>query len=295
MPQNASLHKDLVGLLVSIIYLIYWSYAFAIGTAVSLLVAAFFPLFFEMFGGYFHLGEVPSDSEWPHWFIVVGYWLLLLAIALWHWEEAKKQQREKYSLAFRLGMLYEFDRIMTAQGKTPEVKDLLRYIYKMFGPLQIAHVALHRRDENGEISIAKHEVYPETEDISFCTPLKKGKGVAGLVFEDSMTRYVPRIFLPKKYRRFLRIFMPHAVRVEFETMGESEPAIRKLEMEANVLAPSPDGKFSFDSFLSIPVSSSDGTACIAVLSLDFSHCNTLKKADIALAHYVGSSIGRIVK
>ena len=184
---------------------------------------------------------------------------------------------------------------MTMQGKTPEVIGLLSHIHEMFRPLQIAHVALHRHN-NGQVSIAEDEVFPATNDSSYCIPFEEGKSVAGLVFRDSITRYVPRIFLPAKYRWIRGIFMPHALRVKFETLeDDSEPVIQSLEMEPNVLAPSPDGKFSFDSFLSIPVSSpADGT-CIAVLSLDFHHCNTLKKADIALAHYVGSSIGRIVK
>ncbi|HLJ85593.1 MAG TPA: hypothetical protein VKZ53_02150 [Candidatus Angelobacter sp.] len=294
--QKKSFRKRALRFVVSAVYLLYWSYAIEIGATLGILTAAFFPLGIELLGGLYHAGEVPSASEhWARWLLLAGYWMLLLAIALRHVTEAQKQQREKYALAFRLGRLYEFDRTLKSQGKALEIRELLKHIYTMFEPLQIAHVVLHRKAD-GKISIAHNEVFPETTDAGFLVTLQEGQGVAGSVFKDSISRYVPRIYLPGKGKLFRGVFMPNALTLTFESLNEDstkEPALENISMDLEILDPPKSGEFLFRSFLSVPVKGPSGE-CIAVLSLDFKEFNSMKKGDLALANAVGLAIGKII-
>jgi hypothetical protein len=296
-PKKQSLRKQVVSFIVSAIYFLYWSYSFSLGAVFGILVAAFAPLAVELFGGVYHAGEVPlPGSHWARWLLVAGYWMLLLAFALRHLREAQAHQREKYALAFRLGRLYELERIMAAQGKTADLIEALKQVHAMFEPLKVAHVALHRK-RDGKISIAHNEVFPPPSDPNTLPIFDEGQGIAGRVFTDLVTRYVPRIYLPvKRWERAPAMLLPHALTLAFESVNETknEPALQNVAIDLNVLESPPNGKFMFNSFLSLPVKSASNGQCMAVLSLDFGVCNSLKKADIALAYDVANAIGRFI-
>lgn len=296
-PPKTSLRKQVFSFIISAVYFLYWSYAFSLGALFGILIAAFAPLAVELLGGFYHVGEVPlPGSHWAKWMLLLGYWLLLIALALRHLQEARAHQREKYALAFRLGRLYELERIMAVQGKTADLMEALKHVHAMFEPLKVAHVSLHRRN-GGKISIAHDEVFPTPDDLNSLPTFEEGKGVAGRVFTDCVTRYVPRIYLPIKRRKWVpAMLLPHALTLAFETIDQTrnEPALQNVAIDLNVLESPPGGKFLFNSFLSIPVRALSNGACIAVLSLDFDVCNSMKKADIALAYDVANAIGRFI-
>lgn len=296
VPPKPSFRRKAFLFIFSTIYFIYWSYAFALGATLGI-VAAFVPLVIELFGGVYHAGEIPAPGEhWARWLLLAGYWLLLLAFALRHMKEAKQQQRERYALAFRLGRLYELEEVFRSKGNPAGVENTLRHIHAMFEPLQIAHVALHRK-QNGLISIDKNEVFPLPHDPDYLIAFEEGKGVAGRVFRDSVIRYVPRIYLPSKRRWTRSIFLPHALTLKFEVpegVLDKEPAISDVDMELYALEQPEGGRFLFNSFLSLPVRSPSTGECVAVLSLDFEGCNSMKKGDIALAQQVAYAVGKVI-
>jgi hypothetical protein len=295
--KKPSFRKKVILFFISTVYFLYWSYAFAIGTIVGVLIAAFFPLLIELVGGVFHAGEVPSaGAHWARWALTAVYWLVLFYFAVRHVRELRKREREKYALAFRLGRLYEYNQSIKAQGKGVVLRDVLEHVHGIFEPLQIAHVALHRK-KGGRISIEGNEVFPPTDHPDFLIQLDEGKGVAGRVFQDSVTRYVPRMYLPSRRRFMPGIFLPHALTLQFEDVEDasgSEPALLSVDIDLYVIETPQNGQFLFRSFLSVPVKGGANGACIAVLSLDFNDCNSLKKADIALAKEVAKSIATII-
>ena len=296
-PKKPSFRKKVILFFISTAYFLYWSYAFAIGAFFGVLVVALFPLLIELLGGVYHAGKVPSaGSHWARWALMIGYWLLLVVFAIYHVRELSNRQREKYAIAFRLGRLYEYDVIRKANAEAAVLQDVLEHVHAIFEPLQIAHVVLHRK-KDGRICIEQNEVFPKTEDPGFLIALDEGKGVAGRVFQDSVTRYVPRIYLPAKRKFIPGIFLPHAITLQFETAAEAsgkEPALLSVDMDLYVIEPPESGQFLFRSFLSVPIKCGGDGVCNAVLSLDFNDCNSLKKADIALAQEVAASIGRII-
>lgn len=292
--QKESLRKSAVRFIVNTIYLLYWSYSFAVGTIFGILVAAFVPLLIEFVGSMYHAGDLPATGEpLSRWLLMSGYWLLLLAFALHHVEELRKREREKYNLAFRLGVLYEYVQTARLQGQSPSVQAILEQVHAIFEPLHIAHVAIHRK-KDGVICIESDEVFPQPAVPEFLVPFHEGKGVAGRVFGDSVTRYVPRIYLPNKRKWLPGIFMPHALRLHFETVDVDgrrvASALGTIGMDVNVTEPPANGNLLFRSFLSLPVRDGMNGQCVAVLSLDFNSSNSLKKGDIALAYEMASSI-----
>ena len=171
-----------------------------------------------------------------------------------------------------------------APASPHEVRDILEIFHGVFKKCGVKHVSLYRL-KDGILKIDRAEVYPPEPDDAFYVDLSPGEGVAGRVFADLKTRYMPRMTIGG------RLF-PHAVVFEWQTIPEGcDPhptfEISDLDFEMDVYKPPESYKVPYRSFLSVPLKSTRKNGCEGVLNVDFDKKDSLDKRGVVMAMVIG--------
>jgi hypothetical protein len=211
-----------------------------------------------------------------------------LFILLHHRSEMKKPE---YESDFIEGLLNAMSR---KRSGTEEMKSL-EIFHALFTRVNVSHVSFYELD-NAKSKMQIKDVYPKTGlDASYYQDLMVGDGVAGRVYQDKVPRYVARLFLSKRFRKYRWCYMPHALTFPLlETQGKFKRVALKLkegDLEADAVFSDDPNKLEFSSFLCVPILDPSGGDIIGVLNFDFSTSGRLNLVDITMASVLGRWFG----
>ena len=307
--------RNAIKFVAAAVYFVYWNWKTPVRNALrrgSLWVLSLFMLFMvaEVASEFWHEELLQWLIESLHTYHEYALYVFIAAVVfvLWHHGHERKKPEYEYKFLQRLYETVEYSR----QG-TPSVVGVLEIIHSAFERSGIIHVSVHTLTVGGDgLEIRKEHVFPGTQDGDYFVSLKIGQGVAGRVFNDSLPRYMPRLFFPNWT---WAVPFHHAVQLAFRTRKEGwwlkramRDAMEKLsgrKLKSHELELVPDGfnlnvyeghgskALLFRSVLCVPLKTSAGR-CIGVLNFDFDSTDPLDKGDIAMAIVFGVVIGDVI-
>jgi hypothetical protein len=212
--------------------------------------------------------------------------LFISAIAYLVWHHVTETWKVGYEYKFVKQVNLFMRSRLSNNNEQALIQNALPKFLLIFKDSRIVRCSVFRPD--GEVlSIPTSHILPMTTDTSYGVRLKKGEGVAGLVFEDSKTLYVPRLFFPfaKRWSWTPSLFFPHAVRFDFH---EAEDGFEMVNdrLRPKVFKKTVDNP-PYRSTLSVPIVSSTNGMSFGVLNFDFSKNDPLDRSEIAMASILG--------
>jgi hypothetical protein len=166
--------------------------------------------------------------------------------------------------------------------------------HDVFDRHSVCHVSLWQTSGDA-LEIASDHVYPPETDPSYFPKLPINDGVAGLVFTDSQPRYVPRLFAPINGKRqipFVSSFFGHAMKFEIRQSDGGRLEVVNPKMDLNAFkSGAPNERFTFKSFVSVPVVPVGAKNPIGVLNFDFDATDPLSTVDVKTAVFLALLLG----
>lgn len=150
-------------------------------------------------------------------------------------------------------------------------------------------------EQDGKLRVLPGRVYPDSSDSHFVRELEVDQGIAGLVYSDSIIRYVPRTFFPLNRPGFgiLSMPFPHAVAfpstyaVEAQSFDLGPPQVFEDQM---ILNESTIPR-NLRSFVSVPLRVHSTGTSLGVLCIDFSRTDPLGRDELKMAAVFGAIFG----
>lgn len=220
---------------------------------------------------------------------ILGLFSIAVLLVLAHHQRERQHARTEYVLAEKIWLFLE------SRGALNEAefkKLVLPLVADAFSRFPVEHVCLWEPDQEN-LRIPEDSVFPPIKEDGYLTSLKRGQGVAGLVFEDQRPRYVPRLYLPFN-SRMLRQFslrFPHALKFEISKVRQGQLDVVRPNVSVDAVKPPGDGSPEpFSSFLAVPLKVIDHNDSLGVLCLDFKKTDPLDRAEIKMAAALGIMI-----
>lgn len=268
----------------AIVYFLYWkqtkSFRRWFQTSVFILIVLGLGTLLEFALG---LEILPEVEKWLHKVLANGYvfTVLVLAILIVSVHHVREWRRPEYESAF-VKSLFDFGasyRENFRDGKPMTLVQALEKFYPIFERAHVHYLAVFL-EHDGSLRVNPEHVHPRYESPEEYYPvLPVGKGVAGRVYEDSCTRYMPCCFLRKKD-------FTHALKYSAAGGGNLSEEVPDFG------AYRPHGKKAlYQSLLCVPLSRVENQN-LGVLNISFKKRGTLNCVDITMAMVVGLVLGQ---
>ncbi len=207
--------------------------------------------------------------------LVVIFFLLYLS---WkHWKEAQRPRYE-YDLTKRLRAFFASGFREASQDGIPmRLSDALEAFHPLFERAKLSVMAVYFETDK-KLTVSGNHVHPsmsKEEMESYFPILSEGEGVAGLVYQDSLPRYMPWCsILGRPFRSALQFDFS-----KDDPIQRYEPQVFKIW---------PPGKAMFQSLLCVPLASPGKKR--GVLQFTFSKSRPLDTSDVTMAVVIGLAL-----
>ena len=269
------------------LYFLYWketkSFRRALKTSVFILIVLALGSLLEVALGALEI--LPDVEKWLHKVLANGLVLTLLVLAIFivSLHHFREWRRPEYESAF-VKSLFDFAAsypVALRSGKRMTLVEALERFYPIFERAHVHHLAVFL-EHDGSLSVNPEHVHPRHESPEEYYPvLPVGKGVAGRVYKDSCTRYMPRCFLfGKAFKHSLRYSIARG-----GNLSEEVPDFGAYRVLGQ--------KSLYQSLLCVPLSNPvENRNCSGVLNISFKKRATLDRIDITMAMVVGLVLGQ---
>ncbi|MDE1948519.1 MAG: hypothetical protein KGI35_07885 [Burkholderiales bacterium] len=216
---------------------------------------------------------------------IVGFFVLSGLIILWHNIVETKHGHTEAALSDGLWRLFYG---VQAKSKDELTKQALKLVAEVFQHFGCCSACIWTLGDDG-LRIVDDHWHPSIP-LGYVNRLPIGAGIAGLVHEDRLPRYVPRLFFPfnRPVLRLLSWRFPHALVFAIHGRQGGIVDVSGREFSPNAVhfdhRPVPE---SMMSFVSVPLSASATGPSHGVLCINFKGTNTLDTIAIKMASVLG--------
>lgn len=217
---------------------------------------------------------------------LVGLFVLSGLIVIAHHVAETRHTKTGFSLS---EMLWRFFNQSEANSESALLSGALPLIQGAFTKLGAQRVCVWT-PAGEQLVVADGHWHPKGND-DLLRELMLGTGIAGLVYDDRLPRYVPRLTFPfnSPGLRWMSWNFRHALCFNI-VQKQDDAAIdvvgKSLSIDA-VTFPDKSTPKSLRSFVAVPVASGRQSPCIGVLCIDFKSTDPLDKSAIKMASVLG--------